>query len=48
MSTRDAYRALSAWKMLRAAWAGPAALGRFLLRRHAHRTLARHMRQAGL
>ena len=48
MSGRDVYRALSLWYLIRAAFRGPAALCRFLLRRSAHRSLARTMRRAGL
>lgn len=48
MRGRDVYRALSVWYLIRAAFRGPAALGRFLLRRSAHRSLARTMRRAGL
>lgn len=48
MSTRDAYRALSIWNGIRALFRGPKAFARFLLRREAHKGLARTMRRSGL
>lgn len=48
MSRRDAYRVLSLWGAFRAGMKGPGHLARFLIRRSAHRTLARTMRRSGL
>lgn len=45
MTTRDVYRALSAWTLIKAAWRGPKALAKTLVRRQAHKTLARGLRR---
>ena len=47
-ATKDVYRLLSLANLVRALFRGPAALGRYLVRRHAHKALARTMRRAGL
>lgn len=41
---RAAYRLLSLFGLVRAAWRGPSALVRFLLRREVHGQVARWMR----
>jgi hypothetical protein len=46
--TKDIYRALSIWNTLRAAFKGPVPLARNLVRKQAHKTLARTMRRHGL
>lgn len=48
MNTKDAYKALSIINGVRALLRGPKAFGRYMVRREAHKTLARTMRQSGL
>ena len=44
---KDVYRALSLVNLIRALFKGPAATGRYFIRREAHKTLARTMRRGG-
>lgn len=48
MNTRPIYRLLSLFHTARAASKGPVPLAKNLARKHAHKTLARTMRKAGL
>jgi hypothetical protein len=47
-ATRSAYRLLSVLGTIRAAFKGPKALGRRVVRQKAHKGLARAMRRSGL